>query len=141
MEVHHSVDGLLGGSFLREFLVTIDYRRDSLQLRRYATRNHITDEFQCVGLRLGPGLGKHRFNVATVYPGTSAAGSGISVGDEVIPVESQPLDSLNEIFAAQLLCGTVGTYLRMSLGETVNPSLANAEVSVRVDELLPLQAN
>ena len=36
-EVRHPVDGLLGGNFLREFMVTVDYPQRTLHLQRYTT--------------------------------------------------------------------------------------------------------
>ena len=51
-ELGYPVDGLLGGDFLREFAVTIDYPAGQLMLSRYATRDHIVDEFKRVGLWL-----------------------------------------------------------------------------------------
>src|SRR4029078_6266037 len=72
MEVKHPVDGLLGGNFLRNFLVTIDYPGGVLHLQRYTTPP-IADEFQRVGIELGLANGTHRYAIARVYPGTDAA--------------------------------------------------------------------
>src|SRR5262249_33614162 len=51
-ETGHPVDGLLGGNYLREFLVTVDYPHGALRLQRYATRDHIVDEFKRVGVSI-----------------------------------------------------------------------------------------
>src|SRR5439155_5430399 len=52
-EIHHPVEGLLGGNFLREFMVTVDYPGQTLHLQRY-TAPEIVDEFKRVGFELGP---------------------------------------------------------------------------------------
>ena len=140
-EIGHPVDGLLGGSFLREFLVTVDYPRSTVHLQRYANRDHIMDEFKRVGIALGPGIGTHRFNVATVYAGSDAAQKGLSLGDEVVTVDGQSLDALDEISADQLLCGTVGTVRQLGFGQTLIRSLTNSEVGVLVDDLIPIPSS
>jgi hypothetical protein len=136
-EVGHPVDGLLGGSFLREFLVTIDYPRGTLHLQRYASRAHIVDEFQRVGIELEPdATGAHRFAVGVVYAGTDAQLKSLAVGDEVISIDGQALDGLDPIAADALLDGLPGTTKQIGLGQTGGGAPANAVVTVRVDDLV-----
>jgi hypothetical protein len=137
-EVGHSFDGLLGGSFLREFFVTIDYPRGTLHLQRYATRDHIVDEFQRVGIALGPdATGAHRYSVQTVYAGSDAQAKGLLPGYEVLAVDGQMLDGLDPLDADDLLDGTVGTTKQITLGQAGGALPAGSIVPVRVDDLVP----
>jgi hypothetical protein len=134
-EVHHPIDGLLGGSFLREFLVTIDYPRGVLHLQRYDTRDHISDEFQRVGIQL-TASGTSYF-AGVVYQGSDAAAKGLRAGDQVLAIDGQALAALNPIAADQLLQGPVGSTHRLSLGATALSTLAFTDLVVRVDDLVP----
>jgi predicted aspartyl protease len=125
-EVRHPVDGLLGGSFLREFLVTLDYPGGAMLLQRYGTRDHIIDEFQRVGVELD---GSAR--VALVFPGTDAAAQ-LQLGDTVDAIDGvAPPDQLA---ADRALCGAPGTtkHLAVRRGATA------LSLDVRVDDLVPL---
>jgi hypothetical protein len=135
-EVGHPVDGLLGGTFLREFLVTVDFPRGSLHLQRYATRAHIVDEFQRVGVALGYSAGMHRYGVSAVYAGTDAALKQLQVGDEIVAVGGQPLDGLDLFTAERLLEGTVGDTRQLMLGHA-SQLASGATITVRIDDLVP----
>ena len=135
-EVRHPVDGLLGGNFLREFMVTVDYPRRTLHLQRY-TAVAIVDEFKRVGIELGVGIGAHRYVVGNVYQGTDAMAKQISVGDEIVSVDGQALDPLDSVTADNLLNGTVGATHAIALGSARAAGLANTTVDVRVDDLIP----
>ena len=137
-EVNHPIDGLLGGSFLREFLVTIDYPHTTLLLQRYAPPLMVNDEFKRVGIEIGTGSGGHRYTAGVVYPGTDAAAKQISVGDEIVSVDGQSLDALDAIAADESLNGTVGTTKQIKLGATAVPALSNTTVSVQVEDLIPV---
>jgi hypothetical protein len=136
MEVRHDVDGLLGGNFLRNFLVTIDYPQGVLTLQRYDTPP-IADEFQRVGFELGLANGAHRYGIARVYPGSDAAAKQLSVGDEIVSVDGQQMDSVDPLTADDLLNGTVGTTKMIGLGNAAAAGLSNTTVTVRVDDLIP----
>jgi hypothetical protein len=135
-EVRHPVDGLLGGNFLREFMVTVDYPRRTLHLQRY-TAAVIVDEFKRVGVELGLGAGAHRYVVGNVYAGTDAMAKQLSVGDEIVSVDGQALDPLDSVTADSLLNGAVGTTHAIALGNAHAAGLANTTVDVRVDDLIP----
>ena len=136
MEVHHTVDGLLGGNFLRNFLVTIDYPEGVLHLQRYTTPP-IADEFQRVGVELGIANGAHRYGIARVYPGSDAAAKQLSVGDEVVSVDGVALDDLDPLAADDSLNGTVGATKMIGLGNAHTSGLTNTTITVRVDDLIP----
>jgi hypothetical protein len=132
-EVGHPVDGLLGGAFLREFLVTIDYPHDGLFLARYSSEDHIDpDEFHQVGIALDatPANSGHAFRVAAVFPNTDAAKVGILPGMVLVSVDGKMLDTLGLDEAEKLLHGPVGTVHDV---ETTSGGF-----SVKVDDLLPL---
>jgi hypothetical protein len=136
MEVKHQVDGLLGGTFLREFLVTVDYPGRTLHLQRYATRAHIVDELQRVGVSLGEYTGAG-YALFSVFPATGAARAGIVAGDELVGVDGRSLANLDPLAADQLLLGTPGTSHRLAFGNASAPALAGAEVDVPVDDIVP----
>jgi hypothetical protein len=135
-EVGHPVDGLLGGNFLREFMVTIDYPKGTLHLQRY-TSAAIVDEFKRVGFELGTGTGTHRYAVGVVYAGTDAAAKMLTVGDEVVSVDGQALDPLDSVTADDLLNGAVGSTHAVALGQTAVASLTNTTVTLLVEDLIP----
>ena len=130
-EIGEPVDGLLGGAYLREFLVTIDYPARTLGLARYAARDHIDPlEFQQIGLTLAaaPG-GSHRWSVVGIFDGTSAARAGITVGDEVIAIDGTQLDALEQDAARATLHGPAGAQKQVQT--------ARGTFMVMVEDLLP----
>jgi hypothetical protein len=131
-EVGHPVDGLLGGTFLREFFVTADYDNSSLRLARYSTRAHISDEFRRVGARLGLARAPSpaRYAIDSVLPGTDAAAKGLKAGEALLAVDGQSLNTMEPQAADQLLYGEVGATRQLTL-ET-------RTLTVKVDELLAL---
>ncbi|HEY5089264.1 MAG TPA: aspartyl protease family protein [Polyangia bacterium] len=137
-EVGYQLDGLLGGSFLRNFLVTIDYPHGQLHLQRYTTETWV-DEFQRVGVALGgtPLTSVHLYNAGVVYPGTDAAAQGIVAGDEIVSIDGAQLDPLDPITADNLLNGAVGTTKAIGLGMAHAAALSNTTVNVMVDDLIP----
>lgn len=137
-EVNHTIDGLLGGNFLREFMVTIDYPRGTLHLQRY-TSAVIVDEFKRVGFELGPASASstHTYAVGVVYDNTDAAAKNLSAGDELVSVDGQALDGLDSVDADNLLNGTVGSTKTIGLGMTALPALANTTVTLLVEDLVP----
>ncbi len=136
-DVGTQIDGLLGGSFLRNFLVSIDYPNGQLHLQPYLTPP-IPDEFRRVGITIGLAAIGPRFLVASVYPGTDAAAQGIMVNDEIVSVDGASLSSFGYLAAAdQLLDGTRGTSKLLKFGTTSNPANTNQTLTVQVDDLIP----
>jgi hypothetical protein len=134
-EVRHPVDGLLGGNFLREFMVTIDYPRGTLHLQRY-TAATIVDEFKRVGFELGRGTGTHRYAIGVIYRGTDAELKQLSAGDEVASIDGQPLDALDSVAADALLNGTVGATHAVGLGKALLLP-PDTTVDVLIEDLIP----
>jgi C-terminal processing protease CtpA/Prc len=108
-EVDRPIVALVGGSFLREFVVTIDAPAGELQLDRYASRAHIpADEY------VGPGFTlvaspDGTWRVSDVYAGTDAAAEGLVPGDVVEELGGQSITGLPEPSVSAILDGfTVG---------------------------------
>jgi Aspartyl protease/PDZ domain len=137
-ELGTQIDGLLGGSFLRNFLVSIDYPNGQLDLQPYLTPP-IPDEFRRVGITIGLDATGTNFVVSSVYPNTDAAAKMIMVNDQIVAVGGTSLASVGYVAAAdQLLDGTPGTSKMISFGKkTGDPALSDATISVMVDDLIP----
>ena len=136
-ELGSQVDCLLGGSFLRNFLVTIDYPAGQLHLEPYNTPP-IPDEFRRVGFTLGLDI-TGNFVVESVYPNSDAAAKKVMTNDEVVAVDGTSLASVGDVSAADaLLDGMLGTSKEITFGaNTGDPSLAGQTVSINVDDLIP----
>jgi hypothetical protein len=137
METKQTIDGLLGGSFLREFFLVVDYPHGAVRLQRYPTRDHISDELQRVGMSLAADSGTGTMRVDAVYAGSDAAQKGVSVGDQVLTVDGQTLGPLDQISADSLLEGAVGATKQIGFGQTTSTTLNGAQVGLRVDDLVP----
>lgn len=131
------VDGLLGGSFLRNFLVTVDYPKGQLHLQPYNTQTWI-DEFKRVGIGLGatpPGR-QHSYAAAVVYPGSDAEQKGIVLGEEIWSIDGTSLDGLDALTADTLLDGTPGTTKTLVVAGS-DATTTPMTLQVLVDDLIP----
>jgi hypothetical protein len=135
-ELGYTIDGLFGGDFLREFLVTIDYPHGTVELRRYTTRDHIVDEFKRVGLWL-ESSGATGFEVGAVHTGSDAEKKGVAVGDEIVAIDGMALAGLDLVTSDGLLDGAVGSTHRIRFGRTQSPTLAQAESDLLIEDLVP----
>ncbi len=137
-EIGSQVDCLLGGTFLRNFLVTIDYPAGQLHLEPYNTPP-IPDEFRRVGFTLGLDVTGANFIVESVYPNTDAAAKKVMTNDQVVAVDGTALASGGNVSSADaLLDGAPGTSKAITFGaNTGDPSLAGQTVSIMVDDLIP----
>ncbi len=131
------IDGLLGGSFLRNFLVTIDYPKGQLHLQAYNTTTWV-DEFKRVGIGLAgtPPGARHSYAAGVVYPGSDAANKGISVGNEIWSIDGVSLDGLDPLAADTMLDGTPGTTKTLVIA-TSDATTTPVTVDVLVDDLIP----
>jgi hypothetical protein len=136
-ELGTQIDGLLGGSYLRNFLVTIDYPAGQLHLEPYTTPP-IPDEFRRVGFTIGLDVTGVYF-VQSVFPNTDAAAKGVMAFDQVTAIDGTALASLGNVAEADaLLDGTPGTSKMITFGsQTGTPALAGTTVSILVDDLIP----
>ncbi len=135
-EIGRTVDGLVGGTFLREFLVTVDYPIRTLHFARWVDRSFIVDEFERIGVDFGAASGQG-YAVGTVFQGTDAASKGVMTGDVIVAIDGQPLASVGPTAANLALAGTVGSTKMVQFGMASAPQLSGQTVAIRVDELLP----
>jgi hypothetical protein len=136
-ELGYQLDGLLGGSFLRNFLVTIDYPSGQLHLQRY-TNPPIADEFRRVGITINLNDAGTNFLVTSVYPGSDAEAKQVAVNDQVLAIGQVRLDPVADQFDADnLLDGTPGTTIQIQFGKAMSPTISNQTVGLLVDDLIP----
>lgn len=128
-ETGQQIDGLLGGTALREALVQLSYADERLTLRRYTSRAHVHDELIRVGVTLGA-LTSGGYAVSSVFAGSDAAAKGLAVGTVVLAVDGQALAALRPTEVDLLLRGAVGS--------TKQLRTQAATVDVSVEDLLPL---
>lgn len=131
-EVGIEVDGLIGGSYLRNFLVTTDLEAGTLGLARYRDDSHVpSDEYVRLGFAIRAD-GQH-WLVRDVYPGTSAAAQGLRVGDRLAAVAGTATDGLLRAEIDALLDGPLGTPVEVTVATTPAPTT----VTIVVEDLLP----
>ncbi len=136
-ELSQTIDGLFGGDFLREFLVTIDYPHGNVELRRYTTRDHIVDEFQRVGMWLDSS-GPTSIVVAALHAGSDAQKHGVSKGDEILAIDGMDVSGLDLITADALLDGTPGQTHSIHFGQTESSTLEQTTVDLLIEDLIPV---
>ncbi len=132
-EVGLDVKGLIGGTFLRHYLCTIDYPVDQMVMARYVDQGHTgADEFVGVGFTMGRYDGT--WTVLDVYPGTSAASAGIVSGDAVVEIDGNAITGADRETVDLLLAG-------FGLGDTVPVGVTRGggteTLSIEVEDLLP----
>jgi hypothetical protein len=132
-EVGERVQGIVGGTYLRWFLTTMDYPGKTLRLHRYTAADHIDpDEYVGVGFSLEQS--GERWEVGVVYPGTDAAVEGLRPGDEVVALDGTALSGLGRAEVAGLTEG-------FQVGDEIPVQFARAgnliDVLVSVEDLLP----
>jgi hypothetical protein len=133
-ETGHPVDGLLGGSFLVHFYVTVDYPGGTLQLRPYTTGAPTYDIFDRVGIAIDPSSG----TVSEVFSGTDASKKGVAMGDTVVSIDGQTVSGLGLTALSALVSGPVGTTKSVQFGAAASPAVAMKALSIKVDDILPL---
>jgi hypothetical protein len=130
-EVGREVDGLLGGSYLRAFLATLDAPGRQLILARFRDRDHIdADEFVGVGFSMASRGSV--WEVQDVYPATDAAAEGLIAGDVVSALDGESITGADR--------QTIDTILgRFALGDEVAVAIERGPqtVLVTVEDLLP----
>jgi hypothetical protein len=135
-EIGYTVDGLLGGSYLREFLLTVDYPARQMKLRRYTSRDHVKDEFRRVGVMLSvDSLGKIR--LSRRIPGTQAAGDpnipSSMFGAEILTIGGREVKGLPIEEADRLMRGEVGEVKEIKTKQQIG---TEQSYPFKVEELL-----
>jgi hypothetical protein len=137
-ETGSPVYGLVGGSFLRQFFVTVDYPNAALHLQRYTKGGPTFDSFDRVAIGVAIADGSTPATVTYVFVGTAAAKQGVAIGDEVVAIDGHALAKLGETAITTLLSGPVGSAKTLTFGAAASASLSNKTVTIAVDDVLPL---
>ena len=132
-EVGAPVLAILGGTYLRWFLTTMDFPRRSMTLRPYLAPDHIDPaEFAGVGFTMARSAGQWR--VDRVIPGTDAEDEGLASGDPVLALDGTPTATLDAAEVDAILAAP-------ALGEELPVAIERAgemvEILVSVEDLLP----
>jgi hypothetical protein len=139
-EVGHPVDGLLGGTFLRNFVINIDYGSGRLTLWPYTTSDPLEDEFRRVGLTL-TSTADGRYFTGSAFPGTDAATNPqipqCFFGSQVTAIAGQPPDGLAALAADRLLRGQPGDTKKIDVISHCDGKTP-LTFTFKVEELLPL---
>ncbi|HEU5058794.1 MAG TPA: aspartyl protease family protein [Kofleriaceae bacterium] len=132
-EVGRKVLAVVGGTYLRWFLSTLDYPGGRLVLRPYRETSHIdADEFVGVGFEMDPSANLWR--VSRVYPGTDAASEGLAVGEVVHSLAGTDIAGLGPAEVDEVVAG-FGLGDELPVG--VERDGAMTEVLISVEDLLP----
>jgi C-terminal processing protease CtpA/Prc len=133
MDAGKTIDGSLGGTFLRDFYVTVDYPKHTLGLARYTDTSFLLDQAELIGITLGiDEANDYVVNAAT----GDAAKKGVTVGDVILAIDGTTLSSVSEIQVEALLYGKVGSTRLVKFGTAA--TLSKMTVPILVDETLPL---
>jgi hypothetical protein len=130
-----TIEGSLGGTFLDNFFLTIDYPNTELHFARYSDTSFIYDPAEIVGVSLG-GESPDGYIVEGVFAGSDAASKGVTPGDQVVAIDGQKVGGLTASETSVLLGGKVGSSKMIQFGTA--KTLGNMTVSIQVSELLPL---
>jgi hypothetical protein len=135
-EVGLTINGLVGGTFLREFYVTLDYGKQSIGLKRYSSLDFIVDEGIRVGIAVVSEPGAHG-RVQTVYPNTDAAAQGVMPGDIVSQIDGQDVSMVDDAAISAKLIGKLGTSHTIVFGCPGCGGFQGTK-TIKVDDLLKL---
>jgi hypothetical protein len=135
-DVGVTIDGSLGGSFLHEFYVTVDYAQQQVTLARYSDQSFAIDLAEHVGLLLETATEGANVVYVVGQATGDAASKGVEAGDIVTAIDNYSFASLSPLQISTLLFGQVGTVRRVTFGAAKNN--ANKTVPILVEENLPL---
>jgi membrane-associated protease RseP (regulator of RpoE activity) len=133
-DVGHTIDGSLGGDFLHDFYVTIDYPASTVSLARFSDLGFAVDQAEQIGLALEP----QGSNYAVAAVSSAVAAKGVSAGDIVASIDGVDLSGLAAAQALLLLYGAVGSTKTVTFGTAAQ--VENQSLGLVVEEFLPLPA-
>jgi hypothetical protein len=132
-DVGTTIDGSLGGTFLRNFFVTVDYPSQTMDLAAYPDLSFTIDQGEMVGVLLAiDTTGAYRVSQVSA----TAAALGVTVGDTVTAIDGQDLSTVSHLQIATFLYGHMGATKTFSFSTAA--SLSNQNIAVPVEEMLPL---
>lgn len=130
-EIGQPVTMLLGGAFLRNFFLVMDYPRTVIHLAPYSDLSHIDSrEYVFVGFSLIEWEGAA--HVDTVYPSTDAERKGVRQGDRVVSVDGETVSTPSEAAALVDLHQTGEDVLFV-----LQRGSESLEIPVLLEDLLP----
>jgi hypothetical protein len=129
-DVGHTIDGSLGGTFLDNFFVTIDYPNTKLHLAPYSDTSSVVDPAEQIGIALAPQNGSYVVAAAI----GDAASQGVVAGNVVDSIDGQELGGLGIAQASILLYGKVGSTKQVTFGSA--GSITGQTLTLTVLELL-----
>lgn len=122
-----TIDGSLGGTFLHDFYVTIDYPNHKVHFARYADLGFAIDPAHAIGIQIGLD-DSHRFAVTAVS--AAAAAQGVAVGELVTAIDGHALDADTAFQAFARVYGEVG--------QTKQVTINGHTIALTVEDWLPL---
>lgn len=133
-EVGTEVDAIVGGTFMRYFVTTIDYPAGEIVLAEYSDPSHIDPrEYVRPGFDLVRSNG--RWVVSDVFPGTDAVAQGIQSGETVEQLGGVDIRSIEADEAVAAI------YAEFDVGEVIAVGIDRAggleTIDVLVEDLLP----
>jgi hypothetical protein len=133
-ETGRQVQALLGGAFLRYYLLALDYEARRVTLQPYLNPDHVpTDEYVGVGFTWDE-LGTGNVVVENVVPGSDADQQGVAAGDRILRAGVYDVVLTGEDAVANAVASR-------DLGETVPFTLERNDATVLydilVEDLLP----
>lgn len=134
-EVGKTLDGLVGGSFLRDFFFTIDYPARQIVFHPYKLADAKMDEFHRVGALLQTNGSKYVVSHTLATTDAALHAPASFVGSTIVSIDKQTVDGLDPETVDRMLRGTVGD--TRSIVFTAGGT--QQTVSLRVDDVLPLK--
>ncbi|MGH7330855.1 MAG: aspartyl protease family protein, partial [Polyangiaceae bacterium] len=114
-EMGDTIHGLIGGTFLERFEVTLDYPNKELHLAPYEDTSFLVDNFHSVGMDIGERV-KGGYRIANVPHETDAEAKGVLAGDAIVAIDGQAVDPLSLSQVEVLLSGPVGSTTSVEFG-------------------------
>ncbi|MFO0723015.1 MAG: aspartyl protease family protein [Myxococcota bacterium] len=138
-ETDTSIDGLIGGSYLRSFYVSIGYSDRTLRLWRYTAQDHVVDEMQRVGIDLSTARTESAAGrrITFVHAGTDAAKKGLAPGDTLHAIDGVSVDQIHPLALLTKLAGAAGSTHDLTL-DCAACGVIGGKLTVGVDDLIPL---
>jgi len=131
MDAGQTIDGSLGGDFLHDFYVTVDYAASTVQLARYSDLGFAVDQAESLGIALTAEGNDYAVSAVS----TAASAQGIDAGDTVTSIDGVDLSGLTLSQATLLLYGKVGSTKIVKFGAA--QQVANETLTMVVEEFLP----